>query len=156
MRSCSWLVPTIFATILPIVHGQYYFCTHLANETWSGFVQAIADSYRLAVLCPFRITGEACPDIDEYPEGLVVGRGPQDIMIIECEADLRYNYENEEDVNRTRNSQCIIDCPGRHFTVGASSAGLILTNMVLSGATNSSIHVESNGKLEVVNGVFER
>lgn len=156
MKSFSCLVTILFATFFRVVQGQFYFCTHLANETWSGFVQAIADSYRLAVLCPFRITGEACPGVGEYPEGLVVGRGPHDIMIIECEADLRHTYEKEVDVNITLNTQCIIDCPGRHFTVGASSAGLILTNMVLSGATNSSIHVESNGKLEVVNGVFER
>lgn len=130
-----------------------YFCTPLANETWAGFVQAIEDSGRLAVLCPFRIAGDGCPTIEEYPEGLVVGRGPHDILIIECEPDLRSRHDNDE---TTMNTQCIIDCPGRHITVGASSAGLVLTNMVFAGATNASIHVESNGRLEIIHGIFER
>lgn len=139
------------------VQGQYFFCSSLANETWAGFVQALEDSYRLAVICPFRISGDGCPSIEEYPEGLVVGRGANGIEIIECEQDLSERYEDESTSTSTQPStQCIIDCPGRHFTVRESATGLILTNMVLSGATNSSIHVEANGRLEVVNGIFER
>lgn len=149
----SFLACLLGFTFLPVVQGEYVFCTHLVNETWAGFVQAIEDSSRLAVLCPFRISGEGCPVTEEYPEGLVVGRGSHEIMIIECEPDLNDRYH---DTNSTHRTQCVIDCPGRHFTVGSSSTGLILTNMVLSGATNSSIHVETNGRLEVVNGLFER
>jgi hypothetical protein len=139
----------VMAALPLLAQGQFFFCTPLANETWAGLVQAINDSYRLAVLCPFVISGDGCPSVEEYPDGLVFGRGENDVMIVECDPDLndRYNDENY-------NTKCIIDCPGRHFTVAPSSSGLILTNMVLSGATNSSIFVEPKGSLEVVNTVF--
>lgn len=134
-----------------LVHGQFFFCTHLVNETWAGLVQAINDSYKLAVLCPFQISGDGCPSIDQYPQGLILGRGADDVMIIECDPDLN------NPIGRGKiKSRCIIDCPGRHFTVGSSPHGLILTNMILSGATNSSIYVEPNGRLDVVNSVFEK
>lgn len=151
MKSLSSI---ILVASFSVIQGLY-FCTPLVNETWAGFVQAIDDADRLAVLCPFRISGDGCPTIEEYPEGLVVGRGPHEILIIECEPDLRSPHDSNDETT-TMNTQCIIDCPGRHFTVGASSAGLILTNMVFAGATNASIHVESNGRLEVVHGIFER
>lgn len=117
-------------------------------------MQAIEDSYRLAVICPFRISGDGCPSLQEYPEGLVVGQqqgGGSEVTIIECDPDFsdRYGEANAK-------TECIIDCPGRHFTVGQSSTGLILTNMILSGATNSSVYVQEGGRLEVVNGIFER
>jgi hypothetical protein len=147
---CLRLFCFVVVAALPVLaRGQFFFCTPLANETWAGLVQAINESYRLAVLCPFHISGDGCPSAEEYPDGLVFGRGENDIMIVECDPDLndRYNDDNY-------NTKCIIDCPGRHFTVAPSSTGLILTNMELSGATNTSILVEPNGSLEVVNTVF--
>ena len=141
----------VVAALPLLVQGQFFFCTPLANETWAGLVEAINNSYRLAVLCPFQISGDGCPSVEEYPEGLVFGRGENDIMIVECDPDLNDRYDDEN-----YNTKCIINCPGRHFTVAPSSSGLILTNMVLSGATNSSIFVEPNGSLEVVNTVFSK
>ncbi len=141
----------VFASLPFLVRGQFYFCTPLSNETWAGLVEAISESYRLAVLCPFKISGDGCPSIDEYPEGLVLGHGSDDVMIIECDPDFNVPFQE----GKTK-SRCIIDCPGRHFSVGPSSRGLILTNMILSGATNSSIYVEENGRLDVVNVLFEK
>lgn len=125
---------------------QFFFCRSLENNTWAGFVDAIQDSYRLAVLCPFVIEGSGCPREDEYPEGLALTSG----MIIECDPDLNDRFDEHA------NTKCVIDCPGRHFTVYPSSPGLILTNMVLSGATNTSIYVKPEATLEVVNIHFNK
>jgi hypothetical protein len=115
-------------------------------------VEAITDSYRIAILCPFRISGDGCPSSHEYPEGLVLGRDDPSVMIIECDIHSLNPYDDDDDTA----TSCIIDCPGRHFTVGSSSQGLTLTNMILSGATNSSIVVEQNGTLDVGNTLFEK
>ena len=137
------LLPLIILSCLPsLIQGQ--FCTSLASDTWEGLVEAVEGSFRLAVLCPFHISGDGCPSPEEASEGLVLGRDG-DIMIVECDPDLSDRHDDN-------NSKCIIDCPGRHFTVGPG--GLILTNMVLKGATKSSILVEPNGNLEVVNTQF--
>ena len=142
-------VTLIMVASFPLrVGANFNFCTPLANNTWAAMVQAIMDSYKIAVLCPFRISGDGCPFIDEYPEGLVVGRDDHSGMIIEC--DIRSLNPHDENTN------CILDCPGRHFTVGSSSKGLTLSNMILSGATNSSIVVEHNGTLDVANTLFEK
>lgn len=140
----------IIASISGVVQGQFSFCTPLPSENWAGLEEAIKGSFRLAVLCPFRIEGDGCPSLDEAPKGLVFGNGGiEDIMFVECDPNLSDRFEDS-------NSQCIIDCPGRHFTVAPSSSGLIITNMVLKGATDSSILVESGGQLEVVNTLFSK
>lgn len=133
------------------VRSERSFCTPLANDTWAAMVQAVMDSYRLAVLCPFRISGDGCPSNDEYPEGLVLGREDSGVMIIECDTHSLNPYEADD-----RTKSCTIDCPGRHFTVRSSAEGLTLSNMILSGATNSSIVVEQNGTLDVANTRFEK
>ena len=132
------------------VRAQFNFCTPLTNNTWAAMVQAIMDSNRIAVLCPFRISGAGCPLSNEYPEGLVVGREDPGVMIIECDIHSSWNPYDE-----TATANCVLDCSGRHFTVG-SSGGLTLTNMILSGASNSSIVVEQNGTLDVANTLFEK
>lgn len=150
-RSMANLVFTaLILEALPVLAaGQgYNGCTQLANETWAGLVQAINDSFIIASLCPFRISGDGCPTKDEYPDGIVFGRGNNDVIIVECDAITdRFGADNYY-------TQCIIDCPGRHFTVASAPPGLILTNMYLSGATRSSISVEAGSGLEVVNTVF--
>lgn len=138
----------IVAYFLCHVRAQFNFCTPLANNTWEAMVEAIMDSNRIAVLCPFRISGDGCPSSHEYPEGLVMGRDNLGVMIIECAIQSLNPYDDDR-------TKCILNCPGRHFTVAPSSAGLTLTNMILSGATNSSIVVEQDGRLDVANTQFE-
>jgi hypothetical protein len=51
-------------------------------------------------------------------------------------------------------TECIIDCPGRHFTVSQLSS-LTLERMILSGATDSSIKVEEGGSITVINSILK-
>eukprot|EP00934_Nitzschia_sp_Nitz4_P003960 Nitzschia sp. Nitz4//scaffold125_size66327//49400//51280//NITZ4_006137-RA/size66327-augustus-gene-0.3-mRNA-1//1//CDS//3329534631//3950//frame0 len=140
----STLLLLLLTVCLPSPTQGQWLCNPLANETWDGLVQAISDSYRLAVLCPFNISGTSCPTPGQYPEGIVV---EGEDKIIECDPDGR----SEE----TENTKCIIDCPGRHFTVRGASSSLILTTVVLSGATNTSVLVEDGGRMEVVDSEFK-
>jgi hypothetical protein len=121
------------------------FCTALNNNTWAGFVQAIEDSsaYGLAVLCPFTINGEGCPSQEESPDGIRVDN--RSVLFVSCDPFL-YGYNT--------NSECIIDCPGRHFTVAGLSS-LTLERLILSGATDSSIKVEAGGNLNVINSILK-
>lgn len=66
------LLLTLALSLPSMANGQFSFCIPLATVTWEGLVQAIADSYRLAVLCPFEISGDRCPSPEEYPEGWVL------------------------------------------------------------------------------------
>lgn len=132
-----------FVCLPDFVAGQ--FCTRLANNTWSGFVEALEESYRLAVLCPFEISGDGCPSQQDYPKGFEVGsEGETSGLIIVCDPFL-YGYNT--------GSRCLINCPGRHFTVNEFSS-LTLDSMVLEGATKSAVNVQPFGKLEVVNSQF--
>jgi hypothetical protein len=136
----------VVACLPSFVQAQW--CTQLADDTWSSFVEAVSDSSRLAVLCPFVISGDGCPSVEDYPQGYVLN-GESDQIIIVCDPFLysggSYNSYSTE---------CIIDCPGRHFTVGPS-ARLTLDSLVLAGATDSSVQVVANGRLEVVNSIFK-
>jgi len=146
-----FLCAVFLAGALPVLaNGQNYYdgCTPLANETWAGLADAINHSYIIASLCPFRISGEGCPTTDKYPDGIVLGRGNNEVTIVEC-----YDITNRFGAVST-NTQCIVDCPGRHFTVASSSRGLILSNLVLRGATNTSIFVEPGANLQVGNMIF--
>lgn len=121
------------------------FCTSLKNSTWAGFVQAVVDSsaFGFAVLCPFEISGDRCPSREEYPEGFTTAE--QSDVFISCDPFL-YGYNID--------TECIIDCPGRHFTVAPESS-LTLERMILAGASKSSIKVDEIGKLTVINSIFK-
>lgn len=119
------------------------FCTALQNNTWAAFVEAVSESldYGFAFLCPFEITGKDCPSYEDYPDGLAVSQSSDHFLI--CDPFL-YGYDVD--------SECIIDCPGRHFTVDGSSQ-LTVERFTLSGATNSSIKVEEGGSLKLFNSI---
>jgi hypothetical protein len=121
------------------------FCTRLNNNTWAGFVQGVTDSSQngLAVLCPFEISGDRCPSQETYPDGLVVDSLAE--IFVSCDPFL-YGFNMD--------TACIIDCPGRHFTVSELSS-LTLEGMILSGATDSSITVEEGGRLTVINSILK-
>ena len=122
------------------------FCTSLNNETWAGFVQGVQDSTfanGLAILCPFEIRGDGCPSEEQFPLGLVVDDLAE--VFISCD---RFQY------GLNTNSECTIDCPGRHFTVSELSK-LTLERLVLSGATDSSIKVEEGGSLTLKNSILK-
>eukprot|EP00980_Cylindrotheca_fusiformis_P006602 scaffold1390_cov138-Cylindrotheca_fusiformis.AAC.5 len=124
-------------------YGQ--FCTSLKSNTWAGFVQAVTDSSQngLATLCPFEISGDGCPSQEEYPNGLIINDETE--IYVSCDPFL-YGFNTD--------TECIIDCPGRHITVSELSS-LTLERFVLSGATNSSIMVEEGGSVTVINTIFK-
>ena len=117
------------------------FCTTLRSNTWEGFVEAMEEAidYGLAVLCPFKIEGDGCSNVES---GFLVKDNTN--VIVSCDPFL-YGYQT--------NSECVIDCPGRHFTVDGSSQ-LTLERFTLSGATNSSIMIEAGGNLKVINSML--
>ena len=127
------------AAHLPTI-SKAQFCKPLHNNTWAGLVQAVVDSSGFAVLCPFEISGARC---HSKQQGYVVPEEQDQIIV--CDPFL-YGFNSDS-------SECIINCPGRHFTVGHSSS-LTLNNMKLFGATDSSIQVEKHGKLSVIDSVF--
>ena len=132
------------ATYLPgVAFAQ--FCTSLNNSTWAGFVEGVKESSQngLAILCPFEIKGEGCPSQEDYPLGLVVDDLEE--VFISCD---RFQY------GFNTNSDCKIDCPGRHFTVSELSK-LTLERLILSGATDSSIKVEEGGSLTIKNSILK-
>jgi len=122
------------------------FCTSLKNDTWAGYVDAVSEAfeYGFAVLCPFEISGDGCQGIEEYPDGLRI-KDEKSQVFISCDPFL-YGYNT--------NTECVIDCSGRHFTVPESSS-LTLERMIFSGATESSIKVENGGTLTVINSIFK-
>ena len=128
--------------LVQFAKGQ--FCTTLSSNTWAGFVQAVKESYDygLAYLCPFKISGDGCPSPGDYPDGLVVDGSES--FFLSCDPFL-YGYNTK--------SECVIDCPGSHFTIKESSK-LTLMSFTLSGATNSSIKVETGGSLKVINSIL--
>jgi hypothetical protein len=129
--------------LLGFTLGQ--FCTRLNNNTWAGFVQGLTDSSQngLAVFCPFEISGNGCPSQEKYPDGLVVDSLAE--IFVSCDPFL-YGFNMD--------TECIIDCPGRHFTVSELSS-LTLERMILSGATDSSIKVEEGGSITVINSILK-
>jgi hypothetical protein len=139
LRTCF-----LAAMILPpLAKGQ--FCLSFDN-TWAGFVTTIRDSGRFALLCPFEISGNGCPlpSGQKEEEGFVVPEGA-DISIV-CDPS-QYGFDLE--------SACVINCSGRHFTVRPHSK-LTLDRMALMGSTDSSIKVQSQGEVSLVNSIFEK
>ena len=98
-----------------------------------------------AVLCPFEISGDACEGVEEYPEGLRI-KDSESQVLISCDSFM-FGYHQES-------TECVIDCPGRHFTIPESSS-LTLERMIFSGATDSSIKVEAGGSVTIINSIFK-
>jgi hypothetical protein len=136
----------LLAVLPSFVQGR--FCTPVENSTWAGFVKTLddltGDGSPYAILCPFEINGDACHSEDDYPNGYVVD-GQRDLIIV-CDPDLMgFNLDSE----------CTIDCPGRHFTVDQYSS-LTLEGMIMTGATDSSISVQPNARLLVRDSMLRR
>ena len=132
------LLAVLLSTLLSTTEAQ--FCrpvspNPLEPPTWAQFEIAVDESFGLAILCPFEISGDRCGDATT--EGLVV----ESSLYLFC------------DTNR-QGPGCTIRCPGRHFTA-RSTAQLTLDGFILSGATESSIEVQSNGYVRVINSVFQ-
>ena len=158
-----------------VVHGQY--CVSF-NNTWDGLVQTLQDSNGWAILCPFEISGDQClpnyvgdvpipPSSGEgggggvslfastpsstktvhsiYDEGYVVGNDENLFLI--CDPFM-YRFDSQS-------SDCIINCPGRHFTI-RPHAKLTLDRMTLNGATDTSIKIQSHGYLNTINTKFQK
>jgi hypothetical protein len=146
------LLAVLLSTFLSTTDAQ--FCRPVSSNplhpaTWAQFETAVQESYGLAILCPFEISGDRCGDTNVNAdttndndnnapkEGLVV----ESSLYIFCDANLQ-------------GPGCTIHCPGRHFTV-RSTAQLTLDGFILSGATESSIEVKSNGYVRVINSAFQ-
>jgi hypothetical protein len=139
-----WLLLCTLVSILPSV-VQCQLCRRLDN-TWRGFVQtvrAIEESSGYAVVCPFEISGDDCPSSIDFPSGYHISEGSSLILI--CDPDL-FGYNND-------NNECIINCPGVHFSLG-ETASLTLDGVTLAGATDSSIQVEAQATLRIINSIF--
>lgn len=134
----AWLLAMVLP---PMAKGQ--FCVSFDN-TWAGLVTTIRDSGRFALLCPFEISGNGCPLPGQEEEGLVVPEGA-DISIV-CDPS-QYGFDLE--------SACVINCSGRHFTVRPNSK-LTLDRMTMMGSMDSSIKVQSQGEVSVINSIFEK
>lgn len=145
-RSRSIARLTLLSLLCACTSAQ--FCTRLRDNTWAGFVDAISEDLRntgFAVLCPFEISGDGCPSFEEYPEGLILDESDSQVLI-SCDS-FQFGYHSGS-------TECVIDCPGRHFTVPESSS-LTLERLVLLGATDSSIKVEAGGSITIINSIFK-
>ena len=80
-----------------------------------------------------------------YEEGYVV-ENDENLFLI-CDPFM-YRFDSQS-------SDCIIDCPGRHFTI-RPHAKLTLDRMTLKGATDTSIKIQSHGYLNTINTKFQK
>lgn len=131
-----------------VVQGFVLECKPLPTETWDGLIEFIEQSSGFADVCPFEISGSACPTPNDNNNNNRHSGG----YVVTTDTDLYLSCDPYQ-----RNSKCIIDCPtalSRHFHV-ESGASLTLENMILRGATNSSVWVEPQGRLSVFGTVFE-
>jgi hypothetical protein len=141
MRTILLLTVLVASTLLSTTNAQ--FCRSvspipLQPATWAQFETAVQESYGLAILCPFEISGDRCGgDNDADREGLVV----ESNLYLFCDTKLQ-------------GLGCTINCPGRHVTARPTGQ-LTLHGFLFSGATESSIQVESNGYVRVINSAFQ-
>lgn len=137
------LLFTVVTTIIPQSDGQFFDigCIPI-EETWAGLEAAIRDEANRIPLCSFTIDGDGCPDEDSL--GIVVNTS--DFLNVECEAD---------SLGDNLDTQCVIDCPGRHFTIYGGGE-LVLRDITLVGATNSSIFVDEGGELQAIASIFRK
>jgi hypothetical protein len=141
MRTILLLTVQVTSTLLSTTNAQ--FCRSvspipLQPATWAQFETAVQESYGLAILCPFESSGDRCGgDNDADREGLVV----ESNLYLFCDTKLQ-------------GLGCTINCPGRHVTARPTGQ-LTLHGFLFSGATESSIQVESNGYVRVINSAFQ-
>jgi len=123
----------LFTAILSTVTAQL--CETVVGNSWASLTNALDRSYGFAILCPFRISGDGCPkDNKSY-----------DVK----DAEL---YAMCDSVSSSV-SDCIIDCPGTHFTVFPGTS-LTLDGITLMGSKSSAIQVKARGYLTTYNSVF--
>jgi len=130
MSKSSSLLLLVASTLLSVAKGQ--FCEPLFPQDWTGLKNAIAFAYPFVMLCPFRIEGDACPKPEEV-DGYVVDKGDLYVM---CESFF----------TPIGGKDCVINCPGRHFTV-MNGASLTLDGIALEGSRNSAVSVMEGGSL---------
>lgn len=113
-------------------------CETVVGNSWRGLGDALDRSYGFAILCPFHISGNGCPQ-DE--KGYKVKEAELYVM---CDP-ISQSLDGE--------SVCLIDCPGTHFTVMPGTS-LTLDGMTLKGSKSSAIQVKPQGYLTSYNSVF--
>jgi hypothetical protein len=101
------------------------------------------------MLCPFHISGDDCPAVEEV--GYSVPNSTD--LYIMCE---QY-YDSTPLINWNMKAGispgCSIDCPGVHFNV-EEHASLTLDGMTLRGSSRSAVTVDSKASLSVYNSQF--
>ena len=121
---------------LQLIYAQW--CEQLPENSWTSLLHAINTSpYPELRLCPFKIEGDKC---DSDAHGFAVNTTN---LSLECDD---FNSFGEK---------CIINCPGRHFTIHPGYS-LKLSNFELKGATNSSIKLLERSSLFSIFCKWER
>ncbi len=136
-RFLLFLRVLLFMTMMTSAAAQL--CETVGGNSWSGLTDALDRSYGFAILCPFHISGNGCPQ-DE--KGYKVKEAELYIM---CDS-MSQSLDGGESV-------CLIDCPGAHFTVMPGSS-LTLDGITLKGSKSSAIQVKPQGYLTTYNSVF--
>lgn len=132
------LLLTVVLFIATMSSSTAQLCETVDGNSWSELTDALDRSFGFAILCPFHISGNSCPQ-DE--KGFKVKEAELYVM---CDS-ISQSLDGE--------SVCLIDCPGTHFTVMPGSS-LTLDGITLKGSKSSAIQVKSQGYLTTYNSVF--
>lgn len=124
----------VLFTIIPTVTCQL--CETV--DSWKDLTDVLDRSYGFAILCPFKISGKACPSDNKSYDVKEVE------MYAMCDSVSMSSVESE----------CIIDCPGTHFTVFPGTSLMTLDGMTLMGSKSSAIQVKPQGYLMTYNSIF--
>eukprot|EP00978_Attheya_sp_CCMP212_P049565 scaffold682943_cov59-Attheya_sp.AAC.1 len=133
-QQIMWITAVLLLGRLVAVRSQ--FCETLYEDTWDALVETIEYSSGRATLCGFTISGDGCQGS---------GLGPYNVyfdVLVACEESF---FESE----------CIIDCPGRHFNVHPG-ASLTLDGLTLSNSRDTSVSVLEDAEFLAYNTKFER
>lgn len=137
MISVSLLCHVMLSLLSP---AASQLCTPVRHNTWEGLQHAIAISHDFAILCPFHISHAGCPVEDTSLEVSSAN------LYVMCDS-VSQSVEQGTD--------CVIDCPGTHFTV-LENAALTLDGISLVGSKMSAVKVKPNGSLTTYNAVFSK
>ena len=165
------IILPLLVALLQVHQVSAQFCLTF-NNTWDGLVQTLEDSGGWALLCPFEISGDRCPKTTQSGPKSSPGRGgaafqsPSSSSLSQTQKTYNEGYVVENSQNLyiicdpfmygfDLESNCVINCPGRHFTV-RPQAKLTLDRMTLTGATDSSIKVQSHGYVSIINTMFQK
>jgi len=136
-----------------------FLCDHLADNSWESLINAIELSFDgFLMLCPFEISGENCPPVDE--SGYTLSFETQSNLYLMCESVVSFGppsgIPGGEDISfAATGTGCIIDCPGIHFKVGKYTS-LSLDSITLRGSTSSAIQVNNQGMVNAFNSYFQK